>query len=317
MTEAFRRSTWFALGCALALIWGTLATPGARAEGPTALPEPKPLVPGAKVVPLWPKGSPALRALEGSDKPEIFNVAKDRPGRVQSVTNIHNPSIEVHLAPPDKANGLAVIVVPGGGNRTCVVGSEGTDIAEWLNGLGIHAFIERYRLKPYDSTKDAVADTKRAFRVIRAHAKEWGVDPKRVGIMGFSAGGEQAAWVTLGFDDGDPKATDPVERESCRPDFSVLIYPGWAHMDLTAVPKNAPPTFLTSAGLDDAFHARQSVEFYNALFQAKIPVELHIYRRGGHGGGISSRKGIPFGTWPVRFVEWAKDLGLMEAKAGR
>jgi acetyl esterase/lipase len=296
------------LGAMLTLI--AFSTPHALSEDARPLLAPKPLVPGARVVTLWPPGSPALRALEGSEKPEEFRIAKDRPGRVQSVTNIHNPSIEVHLAPAEKTNGMAVLVIPGGGNSQCVVGSEGTDIAEWLNGLGIHAFIERYRLKPYDSEKDAAADTRRALRVIRAHAKEWGVDPKRVGVMGFSAGGEQAAWVTLRFDEGDAKASDPIEHESSRPDFAVLIYPGWKRMDLTNVPKNAPPTFVTSAGLDDAFHARQSVEFYNALFEAKIPVELHIYRHGGHGGGISTRKGIPFGTWPVRFVEWAKDLGL-------
>jgi endo-1,4-beta-xylanase len=100
---------------------------------------------------------------------------------------------------------MAVIVAAGGGNKTCNVGTEGTDIAEWLNGLGIHAFIERYRLRPYDSTTDALADTQRSFRVIRANAKEWGVDPKRVGIMGFSAGGEQVAWVTLKFDEGNPR----------------------------------------------------------------------------------------------------------------
>jgi endo-1,4-beta-xylanase len=286
-----------------------LTCPFARAAD---LPEPKPLVPGGKVVTLWPKG--ALQPKEGADKPEEFKVAKDRPARVLVVSNIHNPSIEVHLAPRAKANGMAVIVAPGGGNRVCVVGSEGTDIADWLNGLGVHAFILRYRLRPYDSTTDAVADTRRAFRVVRAHAKEWGVDPKRVGVMGFSAGGEQAAWVTLKFDEGDPKASDPIERESCRPSFSVLIYPGWLKMDLSRVPKNTPPTFVTSAGIDDAFHARQSVEFYSALFNAKIPTELHIYGHGGHGGGISARKGIPFGTWPTRFVEWAKDLHLMEAK---
>jgi len=142
---------------------------------------------------------------------------------------------------------------------------------------GIHAFIERYRPQPYGSATDALADTQRSFRVVRAHAKEWGVDPKRVGIMGFSAGGEQAGWVTLKFDKGHPQASDPVERESCRPDFSVLVYAGWLRMDLSKVPKNAPTTFLTSAGIDDAFHARQTVEFYDALFKAKVPVELHIY----------------------------------------
>ncbi|QVL34561.1 alpha/beta hydrolase [Telmatocola sphagniphila] len=228
--------------------------------------------------------------------------------------NIHNPSIEVHLAPADKANGTAVIVIAGGGNKTCNVGNEGVDIADWLNSQGIHAFIERYRLRPYDSTKDALADTQQSIRMVRSRAKEWGVDPKRVGVMGFSAGGEQAAWVTLRFDAGNPQAADPVERESCRPDFSVLIYAGWLKMDMTKVPKNAPPTFLTSAGLDDAFHARQTVEFYDALFKANIPVELHIYGHGGHGGAISPRKGIPFGTWHLRFLDWAKDLELLNSK---
>src|ERR1700733_6784941 len=169
-----------------------------------SLPEPKPLVPGAKVVTLWPKGSPKLRALPGYDKPEQFNMAKGRSERVQSVENIHNPSIEVHLAPPEKANGMAVIVVAGGGNKACNVGSEGTDIAEWLNGLGVHAFIERYRLRPYDSATDALADTQRSIRMVRAHAKEGGVNPKRIGLMGFSAGGEQAARAALNFDAGKP-----------------------------------------------------------------------------------------------------------------
>ena len=279
-----------------------------------SLPEPLPLVPGAKVVTLWPKGSPMLRAMEGYDKPEVFNTSKGSPPKVYWVKNIHNPSIEVHLAPAEKANGMSVIVAAGGGNETCNVGGEGTDIADWLNGLGIHAFVERYRLKPYDSTVDALADTQRSFRMVRAHAKEWGVDPKRVGIMGFSAGGEQAAWVALRFDEGKADAADPVERESCRPDFTVLVYAGWKRMDLSSVPKNAPPAFLTSAGVDDAFHAKQTVEFYDAYFNAKIPAELHIYGHGGHAGAISPRKGIPFGTWHVRFLEWAKDLGLMEPK---
>lgn len=291
------------------------ATYTLAADEPLVLHEPKPLVAGAKVVTLWPKGSPALRALPGHDKPEQVNTAKGQPERVQSVENIHNPSIEVHLAPPEKNTGTAVIVIAGGGNKTCNVGGEGIDIANWLNGLGINAFVERYRLRPYDSTVDALADTQRSIRIVRANANEWGIDKKRVGTMGFSAGGEQSGWVTLKFDEGNPQATDPIDQESCRPDFSVLVYAGWLRMDLSNVPKNAPPTFLTSAGIDDAFHARQTVEFYDALFKANIPVELHIYGRGGHGGAVSPRKGIPFGTWHLRFVDWATDLGLMEKKA--
>jgi acetyl esterase/lipase len=230
---------------------------------------------------------------------------------VESVVNIHNPSIEVHLAPPDKANGMAVIVAAGGGNTTCNVGPEGTVIADWLNSLGVHAFIERYRLRPYSSLTDALADTQRCFRVVRANAREWGVDPKHIGIMGFSAGGEQSALVALKFDEGRADATDPVERFSCRPDFTVLVYAGWRNVDLSDVPRNAPPAFLVCAGLDDASHARRTVEFYDAYFNAKVPVELHIYSHGGHGGGIGSREGIPFGTWHRRFIEWAKDQGFM------
>lgn len=278
------------------------------------LPEPQPITPGSKVVLLWPKGSPKLKELAGSDKPEVVYLSKGADPKITHLENIHNPSIEPYLAPADKANGMAVIVAAGGGNKTLWVGPEGVDVAKWLNSLGIHAFVERYRLQPYDSTVDAVADTQRSIRLVRANAKEWGVDPKRIGIMGFSAGGEQAAWVTLKYDAGDAKAEDPVERESCRPDFSVLIYPGWKRMDYEPVPKDAPPTFITCAGVDDTFHAKQSVEFYMALFTAKIPVEMHLYGHGGHGGSIGERKGIPFGTWPARFVEWAKDLKLTEAK---
>lgn len=287
---------------------------GRAAAAPSDPPEPQPIAPGAKVVTLWPKGSPMLKEITGSDKPELVYLSKGSEPRVLHVDNIHNPSIEPHLAPAEKANGMAVIVAAGGGNKTLWVGPEGVDVANWLNGLGVHAFVERYRLQPYDSAVDAVADTQRSIRMVRAHAAEWGVDPRRVGIMGFSAGGEQAAWVALKFDAGNPKAEDPVERESCRPDFSVLIYPGWKRMDLDSVPKDTPPAFITCAGTDDAFHARQSVEFYMALFNAKIPVEMHLYGHGGHGGSIDPRRGIPFGTWPTRFVEWAKDLKLMEPK---
>ena len=291
-------------------VWASGQAPPPAADEPQKFPEPRPLVPGAKVVTLWPAGSPMLKTLEGWDRPEVLRMSRGQSDRVESVVNIHNPSIEVHLAPADTANGMAVLVAAGGGNQTCNVGPEGTAIAKWLNGLGVHAFVERYRLRPYGSATDALADTQRCFRIIRANAKEWGVDPKRVGIMGFSAGGEQAAWVALRFDEGKPDATDPIERFSCRPDFTVLVYAGWRSMDLSSVPKDAPPAFLVSAGLDDAFHARQTVEFYDAYFKAKVPVELHIYSHGGHGGGIGTRKGIPFGTWHLRFVEWAKDQGF-------
>ena len=308
MTSNLRRRL---LGVAVGSLIPLMTRSVTAEEPPGSLPMPAPLQQGAVVVPLWPADKLTVK---GDGGPEVFQRSQANSARVQSVTNIHNPSIELHLAPPDKRNGMAVILAPGGGNRTVVVGSEGTDIAAWLNDLGASAFILRYRIQPYDSAVEGLADTQRAVRMVRAHAGEWGVDPDRIGVMGFSAGGEQAARVTLEFDRGQPDAPDMVERASCRPDFVVMVYAGWKKMDLSKVPQDAPPTFLTSAGLDDAFHARQTVQFYNALFDAKIPVELHIYGHGGHGGGIAPRDGIPFGTWQTRFVEWARDLGMLPKK---
>ncbi|HEX4415647.1 MAG TPA: alpha/beta hydrolase [Lacipirellulaceae bacterium] len=277
------------------------------ADSPAATPPaPEPLEAGKTVVPLWPADKLIVKGDGGAEV-----LTRGKSGRVQSVINIHNPSIELRLAPPENRNGAAVLLIPGGGNKTVVVGSEGIDAAAWLNKLGISAFILRYRIQPYDSTVEAVADTQRAVRTIRANAKEWGVDPQRIGVMGFSAGGEQAAWLLLKFDSGQPDAADAIDRFSCRPDFVVMVYAGWKRMDMRDVPKDAPPAFLTSAGLDDAFHARQTVQFYDALFEAGVPVELHIYGHGGHGGGINPRGGIPFGTWSDRFLDWARDLGVM------
>ena len=270
---------------------------------------PPPLVPGATVVPLWPAGSPTLKNF---DEQEVTTPAKNQPDHIQRVINVHNPSIELHLAPADKANGVAVIVAPGGGNKELWVGPEGVEVANWLNTLGMSGFVLRYRLQPYTSGGDALADTQRAIRTIRAHAKEWNVDPHKIGIMGFSAGGEQAALVALNYDSGNPDATDIVDKQSDRPDFVVLVYAGWRQLDLSHVPNDAPPAFLTSAGVDDAFHAKETVDFYNAYFNAKIPVELHIYGHGKHGGSLSPRNGIPYGTWQYRFLDWFADIGMMK-----
>src|SRR6266540_1786289 len=267
-----------------------------------------------QVVYLWPSGAATL---QGAGEKEITNPPQPQPGQViRQVKNIHNPSIEVFLPPPEKATGAALIVAAGGGHRELNVGTEGYDLREWLRGLGVAVFILKYRLAftpnyKYTVEGEALQDTQRAIRIVRARAKEWGVNPTRVGILGFSAGGALAALADVRFDRGKPEATDPIERESCRPDFVGLVYAGWApSMDITA-PKDAAPAFLTSAGVDDASHARQTVEFFNSLFKVGVPVELHIYGRGGHGGGIRPRDGIPFGTWHQRFQEWLADIGAL------
>ena len=301
-----------------------LAAPLAFAADPAApdaakLVGPKPITPGHRVIPLFPAGHPALKALAGAEKEEIFTVQNDR---VAKVNNIHVPTLELYPAPADKANGTSVILSPGGGNKDLWVGPEGVDVAKWLNTLGVTCFVHRYRLQPYGSATDALAETQRAVRLIRANAKEFNVDPDKIGHMGFSAGGEQTARLALTYDAGNPDAVDPVDRVSSRPDWLCLVYPGWkpGTLDMSQVPADVPPTFLVCAGTGDVFHARQTVEFYNALFETgrkqkprPLNIEMHIYGTGGHGGSIGPRKGIPFGTWPQRLAEWAIDLKLLPA----
>ncbi len=308
-----------AICCGLAL---THSISDLKADDQKAAPstERAALAPSApQVVLLWSDGAGDL---QGADEKEITDPVDPQPGqRIKSIKNVHQPSIEVHFPPADKAVGTAIIVAPGGGHRQLVWGSEGTDIAAWLNDLGVTAVVLKYRLAQtpgykYAVEKEALADTQRAIRIVRARASEWKINPARVGLLGFSAGGALAAFADIRFDRGDANATDPIMRQSCRPDFVGLVYPGWSQMD-KEVPPDAAPAFLTSAGLDDKFHARQTVEFHDMLFRAGVPSDLHIYAHGGHGGAISKRNGIPFGTWHLRFQDWLADLGMLKVAAAQ
>lgn len=266
-----------------------------------------------QVVFLWPAGHPTL---QGAQEKEITNPPDPKPGQViRQFKNIHNPSIEVFLPPAGKGNGTALIIAAGGGHRELNTGTEGYDLAEWLHGLGVTVVILKYRLAQTPNYKytvegEALQDTQRAIRIVRQRAQEWHLNPTRIGLLGFSAGGALAALADIRFDRGKADAADPIERQSCRPDFVGLVYAGWSPMDITA-PPDAAPAFLTSAGVDDALHARQTVEFFNSLFKVKVPADLHIYARGGHAGGIKPRAGIPFGTWHHRFADWLADIGML------
>lgn len=261
---------------------------------------------------LWPNGAPGSEGMTGQELVE----PPTKAGGAPRVSRIHNPSITVYLPAKANATGAAIVVAPGGGHRYLAM-HEGYDIGEWLAGRGIAAFVLKYRLareegSPYKTDAHPVADAHRAIRTIRHRASEWAVDPARIGIMGFSAGGEVALRASLVHDAGNPSASDPIERNSSRPDFQVLVYPGIRTVALDAVARNTPPAFLICAH-DDASPAERIPNVYLALLKAGVPAEMHIYARGGHGYGIRKRE-MPVSSWSVRAEEWMADMGLLSRK---
>jgi acetyl esterase/lipase len=256
---------------------------------------------------LWPNGAPGS---EGETAAEVFKGDARLPS---NFTVVHYPSIYVFLPPKDKASGMAVVVAPGGGHSQLVIDKEGWEIADLLNRNGIAAFVLKYRLarapgSHYTVEGNALPDAARAMRTVRSRAAEWGVDPARIGVMGFSAGGEVAALMETRFDAGNANAADPIDRASSRPDFAVVVYPGYRPGTIT-VPKDAPPTFLVCAD-DDRSHVVTTVNLYLDLEKQQVPAEMHIYGSGGHGFGLRSK--LPVGNWPDRLLDWMRDRKLLQ-----
>jgi acetyl esterase/lipase len=230
-------------------------------------------------------------------------------------SSIHHPSLTVYLPAKDHATGAAVLVCPGGGHRELWLDHEGYNVAQWLADHGVAAFILKYRLareegSTYQVEKESLADAQRALRVIRQRASEWGVDPARVGIIGFSAGGELAALASRKFDQGNATASDLIDRENSRPAFQALVYPGNAN---TIVPvKDSPPAFLV-CGFDDRPDISEGIaNIYLAFKRAGVPAELHIYTGAGHGFGLRAKNTFPAGAWPQRFHEWLDERGFLK-----
>ena len=272
-----------------------------------------PLAAGNPEVPLWANGAPGS---EGKTAKEVVELPNQEHGFLK-VTSVHNPSITVYLPPREKATGAAMVIAPGGAHRFLNFDREGTYVAEYLNCIGVAGFVLKYRLarepeSTYSIEVHALGDAQRAIRLIRSRAEEWRVNPARVGIMGFSAGGEVAALAATRFDSGKQDAVDPIDRLSSRPDFDALIYPGIRPSNYT-IPKDMPVTFMLCADNDRA-PSSALAGLYPMLKAAGIQTELHVYATGGHGFGINPNAKSPSpvaSTWQVRLGDWLKDIGML------
>jgi acetyl esterase/lipase len=261
-------------------------------------------------IPLWAHGAPGSEGL--TLKEAVENVGKERSER--RITNVTNPTISVYVPEKNKATGAAIIVAPGGGHRHITYDNEGHFVAQWLQSIGVTGVVLKYRLarsegNPFQVEDHVLKDAQRAIRMVRARAKEWSVDPSRVGILGFSAGGELAALAATRYDSGIEGADDPIEREKSRPDFQVLLYPGIPKD--ARVNKDMPPTFLCAAHDDRPNISEGLAEYYLAVKRSGVPVELHLYTGGGHGFGMRNRPQFAISTWPARLQDWLNTRGLL------
>jgi len=250
---------------------------------------------------LWDHGVPGFEHL------------KDNPEEAEDywVKNIHNPSITVYQPEEGKANGTAVVIFPGGGHRLLVITAEGEDPALYLNSLGITAFVLKYRLareenSPYDLNIHARQDAYRAIRYVRANADKWNLSPNKLGVMGFSAGGEVAAMVAYETGSGDENAQDAVDQQNGKPNFQILVYPGPLYIP-EVIEKDAPPAFIVAA-IDDPCCSTPSIQLLQRYHAAGVPAEAHIYSKGGHAFNMGYRSElITLKTWPDRLKAWLHD----------
>ena len=257
------------------------------------------------VLPLWTNGAPGFESKR--NEPEE---AKD-----YWVKNINNPSITVFFPPAATANGTAVLICPGGGFRLLVFKSEGIDPAKYLNALGITAIILKYRLprepnSPYSLDKQPKEDAYRAMRLVRSHAVEWKIDTSRLGMFGFSAGGEVVDGIAFGSGNGDPLATDPVDRLNGRPDFIIQVYPGPLFIP-DSVPAGAPPAFLV-AGNEDACCSITVISLLEKYRASKVSAEAHIIAHADHAFNMGYRSSLQaVKAWPLLLTNWLTDAKLI------
>ena len=269
---------------------------------------------------LWPGVAPGEK---GNIPEEAFQPEKagEKPP-LKRLGNVSKPTITVYQPKADIHTGAAVIVAPGGGYTILAWEHEGTQVAEWLNSIGVTAILLKYRVpRRPDAPKDspptwALQDAQRAVGIVRSKAKEWNIDTQRIGLLGFSAGGHLTAWASTNFTKRSYEAIDDADKQSCKPDFSVLIYPGGMldkegklKSEIT-VNKDTPPSFVAVAYNDEGPFA-SSMEYVKALKQNKVNAELHVYSSGGHGFGMKPSD-KPYAAWPKRCAEWMTTQGYLK-----
>lgn len=267
------------------------------------------------IVELWGKEVPGEK---GDIGPEGLQPNKgDGVDRVQNVTRA---TLSVYKPPKEKDTGAAVMICPGGGYNILAFDKEGTEVAAWLNSIGVTGIVLKYRVprrKDQPPHAAPLQDAQRGLSVIRSKAAEWGIDPKRLGILGFSAGGHLSATTSTNFTKRSYAAIDDADKESCRPDFTVLIYPAYLEKDLQLNPEitvtaETPPAFLAHA-YDDGISPNNSIAYFVALKKHKVPAELHIYPTGGHGYGLRKSE-HQVHTWPARCAAWLEAGGWLKKK---
>lgn len=281
------------------------------------------------VVDLWPGKPPGDVGIAGTEK--FFDlIEKGKPYQVAGkptrwLTNVTKPTLTVYQAPKDKNTGVTMLICPGGGYHNLGWDHEGVEVAEWLNSQGMTGIILKYRcprregdvkgLPPLGPLKDA----QRAISLVRSKAREWGLNPQKIGMVGFSAGGHLAGAAATNFEQRTYDAIDDVDKISCRPDFAVMLYSGYFKVDgqdplsptVRAIP-TAPPLFFVHATDDPISNVEHSVTMYLAMIRAGVPAELDVYGSGGHGFGVR-KVGHPCESWIDRCTDWLRHRGILEA----
>jgi acetyl esterase/lipase len=274
-------------------------------------------------LPVWPGAAPGAQAnppAEADTTTAKDNLIAGQP--LVRLGNVSAPTLTLYT-PQGKNSGAAVVVFPGGGYNILAIDLEGTEVCDWLNSAGINCVLLKYRVPdsgPYPKSPAALQDAQRSLGIVRAHAAEWGIDPNRIGVLGFSVGAHLAAALSTHFEQRLYDPVDAADKLSCRPDFAVIVYPGYLALeDKNFAPNpeinptaNTPPTFIVQAE-DDPVHVENAVVYFLALKNAKVAAELHIYAQGGHGYGLR-RTALPVTTWPESVETWLRTIKVLPGK---